>query len=124
MNIEELSSRLQELKVQRTYAEEALEEITQESARVELQLRVARSAARRDKDRPLQTKITDKSNTNNFRVGDIVRITNRYRANEYNIQGNVTKVSPCYVTLLNTNTGATIRRHWRNLALVTAKTSQ
>ena len=120
MNIEELSSRLQDLSVQRTYAEEALEEITQESARVELQLRVARSAGRRNKE----TKITDKSDTNNFRVGDLVRITNRYRANEYNIQGNVTKVSPCYVTLLNTNTGATIRRHWRNLALVTAKTSQ
>ena len=119
MNIEELSSRLQDLSVQRTYAEEALEEITQESARVELQLRVARSAARRNKD----TNITDKSDTNNFRVGDLVRIANRYCAN-YNIQGNVTKVSPCYVTLLNTNTGATTRRHWRNLALVTAKTSQ
>ena len=115
-----MSSRLQYLSVQTTYAEEALEEITQESARMELQLRVTHSTARRVKE----TNITDKSDTNNFRVGDLVRITNKHCVNEYNIKGNVTKVSPCYVTLLNKNTGATIRIHWHNLALVTAKTAQ
>ena len=87
---------------------------------MELQLRVARSAVRWEKE----INITDKVDTNNFRVGDLVHTTNRYRASEYNIRGNVTKVSLCYVTLINKNLGAIFRRYWRNLSLITAKTAK
>ena len=120
MNIEELTSRLQDLSVQRTYSEEALEEITQEYARVELQLRVVRSASRRSRE----TNITDNADINNFRAGDIFRITNRYRASEYLTQGIVIKVSPCYVTIKKKDTDATFRRHWHNLTLVTSRMAQ
>ena len=95
-------------------------EITQEAACVEFQLRVARSAVRRRKE----INITDKANTNKFCVGDLVHITNRYRANKYNIRGNVTEISPCYVALINKNTGATFCRYWRNMSLVTTKTAK
>ena len=45
-SIEELTSRLQDLSVQRTYTDEALESITRESAQVEYRLHIAQSAAR------------------------------------------------------------------------------
>ena len=87
---------------------------------MELQLRVACSVVRRRKE----INITEKADTNNFRVKNLVHITNSYCASKYNIRSNVTKVSPCYVTLINKNTGVPFRRHWRNLALVTAKTAK
>lgn len=48
-SVDEFSRRLQDLRVQRNLTEVAIEEITQESARVEYNLRVTRSTIRRGK---------------------------------------------------------------------------
>ena len=45
-SIEELTSRLQDLSVQRTYTEETLENIKRETAQVKYSLHIAQSAAR------------------------------------------------------------------------------
>ena len=64
-SIEDLNSRLQDLSLQRTYAEEALDNITRESAKLEYRLRVAQSAVMRGTKKP-------DSNSDNFQVGDTV----------------------------------------------------
>jgi len=122
-NVDDLIKRLNNLSVQRTYAEEALETISQETNLVEYQLRVARSAARRDRTTTTSTANKNK-NKNNFRVGDTVRITNKHRLEEQGAEGTVTSVSSAYINIRNKRLGATYRRHWRNVALVTATTPQ
>ena len=119
-NINELTNRLQNLSVQRTHAEEALDTINQEANLVEYQLRVARAAVRRDRATTTNTEATVNRNRNNFRIGDIVRITNKYRVHEQGAEGTVTSVTSAYVNLRDGVSGNTYRRHWRNLLLVTA----
>lgn len=124
-NIIELTDRLQNLSVQRTYAEEALDTINPEANLVEYQLRVARAAGRRDRATITNTEAATTAvnrNENNFRIGDIVRITNKYRVHEQGAEGTVTSVTSAYVNLRDEASGTTYRRHWRNLLLVTATT--
>ena len=125
-NINELTNRLQNLSVQRTHAEEALDTINQEANLVEYQLRVARAAGRQDRATTTNTEAATTTvvnrNKNNFRIGDIVRITNKYRVHEQGAEGTVTSVTSAYVNLRNATSGATYRRHWRNLLLITATT--
>ena len=119
-NINELTDRLQNLSVQRTYAEEALDTINQEANLVEYQLRVTRAAGRRDRATTTNTEAAVNRNRKNFRIGDIVRITNKYRVHEQGAEGTVTSVTSAYVNLRDGASGNTYRRHWRNLLLVTA----
>ena len=60
-NVDDLIKILNDLSVQRTYAEEALEKISQEANLVEYQLRATCSAARRD--RTTTTSTTNKTKT-------------------------------------------------------------
>lgn len=119
-NIDELTDRLQNFSVQRTYAYDTLDTRNQEANLVEYQLRVARVTGRRQ--RAATTFIVNR-NRNNFRIGDIGRISNNYRVHEQGAEGTVTSVTAIYVKLRNTTTGTTYRRYWRELALVTTSTA-
>ena len=103
--------------MQRTHA-------NQEANLVEYQLRVACAAVRRDRAATTDTKAATTTvvnrNKNNFRIGDTIRITNKYRVHEQGAEGTVTSVTSAYVNLRNETSGTTYRRHWRNLLLITA----
>ena len=98
--------------------------INQEANLVEYQLRVARAAGRRNRAATTNTEVATTTvvnrNKNNFCIGDIVRITNKYRVHEQGAEGTVTSVTSAYVNLRNDTSGTTYRRHWRNLLLITA----
>ena len=93
-----MTQRLQHLSVQHTHAEEALQSIIQEANIVEYELRVARSAVRRDRTTCTNTA---NINTNNFSVGNTVRITKKYRAEEQGAEGTVTCL-PQHTLILGT----------------------
>lgn len=89
-SIEDLTAWLQDLHIQRTIAEDTIEEISQESVQVEYGLMIVRSADRRDwKD------ATDlarpQSNTNTFKIVNLVRITNKDLSTECG-DGNIASV--------------------------------
>ena len=99
-NVEELNRRLQNLSVQRTYAEESLKYINQEDARVEHQLRVARCGARHNRAIPTNSKRITRD-TNTFHIRDTIRITNKYCVEEQGAKVTVISVNSCYVDLRN-----------------------
>lgn len=124
MNIGALSSRLQALSVQSTYTEETSEDITQEITCVECKLRVVRSATRCNNMETTRINNRPNGTTNNFRVGGLVCILNTYRPAKHDTEVNVKIFSPCYVKLINNNTGATYTRHTCTLTLVAFKMNQ
>ena len=76
--IKNFISRLQDLNVQRVYAEDTLEEITQEVSRAEYRLRIAHAIKRHNRQ-AVQSIIRPGNNKNSFMIGDLVRITNKCR---------------------------------------------
>lgn len=121
--IEELTTRLQDLRVQRILAEETQEEIPQESTQVKYRLMVARSANMRDRQDGTAL-ARPQNNTKTFKIGYLVRSTNTYCPQEFGGHGNIILVGSFYIRLKNSKIGTIYKRHWRSLKSVTAKVSQ
>ena len=70
-SIEDLTTRLHDLRMQHSHAEDALEEISQESARIEYWLRISQSVKRRNR-KGNGAVIRPQKHTNTFKIGDLV----------------------------------------------------
>ena len=96
--IKNLTSRLQCLNVQYAYAEDTFEEIAQELSRVECRLRTTHTAKRHNIQATRVISRPD-NNTNNFMIGDLVRITNKYRTHKEGTKGKVISIGLYYARL-------------------------